>query len=52
MSLDLGEIDGKANKNFPQFQFSDGSVTYCLSGEWFEIIEGLDEYDEAFEDYL
>lgn len=34
-------IDGKIqeDKNLPQFQFGDGSITTCISVDWFEIIE-------------
>ena len=40
------------NKNWPQFEFGDGSVSMGIPLEVFEIIEGQDEFDQAFKDAL
>ena len=31
-------LEHEIDKRYPQIQFGDGSVTDCLSQEWFEII--------------
>ena len=36
------------NKNWPQFQFADGSVTTGIHLDDIRILEGQDEFDEAW----
>lgn len=40
------------NKNWPQLEFGDGSVSTGIPLEVFEILEGQDEFDKAFADAL
>ena len=40
------------NKNWPQLEFGDGSVSTGIPLECFEIIEGQDEFDKAFQDAI
>ncbi len=40
------------NKNWPQLEFGDGTVSTGIPLEVFEIIEGQDEFDKAFADAL
>ena len=40
------------NKNWPQLEFGDGSVSTGIPLECFEIIEGQDEFDRAFQDAI
>ena len=40
------------DKNWPQLEFGDGSVSTGIPLEIFEIIEGQDEFDKAFEDAI
>ena len=40
------------NKNWPQLEFGDGTVTTGVPLECFEILEGQDEFDKAFQDAL
>ena len=40
------------NRNWPQLEFGDGSVSTGIPLECFEIIEGQDEFDKAFQDAI
>lgn len=40
------------DKNLPQLQFGDGSVSTAIPLDAFEILEGQDEFDKAFQDAL
>ena len=40
------------NKNWPQLEFGDGSVSTGIPLEVFEIIEGQDEFDAAWKEAL
>lgn len=40
------------NKNWPQLEFGDGTVTTGVHLEVFEILEGQEEFDKAFADAL
>lgn len=40
------------NRNWPQLEFGDGSISTGIPLECFEILEGQDEFDAAFKDAL
>ncbi|MCK9433703.1 MAG: hypothetical protein M0R32_02505 [Candidatus Cloacimonetes bacterium] len=40
------------NRNWPQLEFGDGSISTGIPLECFEIIEGQEEFDKAFEDAI
>lgn len=47
--VDFGLVGDKLLKDYPLFEFGNGSAGTFFS-ECFEIIEGQDEFDEAFEE--
>ena len=40
------------NKDWPQFEFENGNISSAIATELFEILEGQDEFDQAFAEAL